>query len=533
MAQNEKVGFIPFFLIWAARQNWKVPDIHIGICHFLESRGRLAVLEVFRGVGKSTLLAVYNAWAYYIDPTYRILHQGDQNTTAFKTSRDTRHVLINHPLTRDYITEDSVTGEVSFFWVPGHNDPRNPSMQAAGILSNITSSRADEIQNDDVEVPKNVGTPENREKLRHRLSEQIHIAVPGAKKLFIGTPHSHASIYDEQIEKGAQLLKIPLFTDEHQIDFKGGKQAYTLKFKPEIVFAGIGKYTKVLEAGKDYTWKDNKITFKADHNGVRIDCYAGNAWPERFTSEEMALRRKECNTHNEWDSQYQLHAKPVGDIRLNPERIIPYDIQPRIHAANKTIGLYLGNVRLVGAIAYWDCALGKITSDASAFSLMLTDDKGYLYWQVCEDREGDIDQQCKRIRELAVQYLIPCVEVETNGPGGHVPAILKKHLKGTGCAVRENFQTTNKNKRILDAFEAPMDSGYLWAHVDVLNGPMWDQMIEWNPEVKEQPDDYLDSGAGAIAATPVRIGKTVGNPATQERENWRPNDGLIEVQTDY
>jgi hypothetical protein len=51
--------------------------------------------------------------------------------------------------------------------------------------------------------------------------------------------------------------------------------------------------------------------------------------------------------------------------------------------------------------------------------------------------------------------------------------------------------------------------------------------------VKDQPDDYLDSGAGAIAATPVRIGKTVGNPATQQRENWRPNDGLIEVQTDY
>ena len=38
----------------------------------------------------------------------------------------------------------------------GATDERNPSMQAAGILSNITSSRADEVQNDDVEVPRNI-----------------------------------------------------------------------------------------------------------------------------------------------------------------------------------------------------------------------------------------------------------------------------------------------------------------------------------------------------------------------------------------
>lgn len=527
-----KVGFVIFFLIWANRQGWQVPDLHIGICHFLETRGRIAVLQVFRGVGKSTLLGVYNAWCYYIDPTYRILHQGDQDKTAHKTSRDTKYILQNHPLTRDNIGQD-ISGEVSFFSVAGHDDPRNPSMQAAGILTNITSSRADEIQNDDVEVPKNVGTPENREKLRHRLSEQVHIAVPGAKKLFIGTPHSHNSIYVDQLEKGAESLKIPLFSQEYQIDFEVDKQTYRLSFKPEMVFAGIGKFAKVLKEKTDYTYKDGKITFKGAYNGTRIDCYAGNAWPERFTPEEMTERRKECNTHNEWDSQYQLHAKPIGDIRLNPEKIMAYDIQPRIHHANKTVGLYLGTVQIVGAVAYWDCSLGKINSDASAFSLMLTDAKGFLYWQVAEDLQGDIDAQCRRARELVVQYLIPVIEVETNGPGGHVPAILKKHLRGTGCGVRENFQTTNKNKRILDSLEAPMDSGYLWAHVDVLNSPMWDQMTEWNPEVTNQPDDYLDSGAGAIAATPVRIGKTVGNPASNQRKNWQSSDGHFEAKTDF
>ena len=50
-------------------------DVHWRACHWLEHRGDLAVLRCFRRVGNPTLLAVYNAWRYCRDPTYRILHQ--------------------------------------------------------------------------------------------------------------------------------------------------------------------------------------------------------------------------------------------------------------------------------------------------------------------------------------------------------------------------------------------------------------------------------------------------------------------------
>ena len=71
----------------------------------------------------------------------------------------------------------------------------------------------------------------------------------------------------------------------------------------------------------------------------------------------------------------------------------------------------------------------------------------------------------------------------------------------------------------------------LWAHVDVLDGPMWDQMKDWNPAVTTQPDDYLDSGARAIRATPVRIGHghTAGIPARDSGAIWRPDAGVYEV----
>ena len=55
------ISFLAFFLMWAERMNWDVPDCHYRACHWLEHRGNLAVLRCFRGFGKSTILGVYNA----------------------------------------------------------------------------------------------------------------------------------------------------------------------------------------------------------------------------------------------------------------------------------------------------------------------------------------------------------------------------------------------------------------------------------------------------------------------------------------
>ena len=527
MAKRE-ISFLAFFLIWAKARGWVVPAVHVRACHWLEHRGQLAVLRCFRGFGKSTILAVYNAWRYYCDPTFRVLHQSEADKTAYKTSRDTQYVLRNHPLTRGMLPPGAVS--VEHWWLLGAADPRNGSMYAKGILSNVTSARADECQNDDVEVPRNIGTPEAREKLRFRLGEQTHILVPGGSKLFIGTPHTHDSLYDEQEKLGADCLTIRMFEREHRTE----KPALVITpgFAPEYVFIGIGRGARCLAPGVDYQVIGDDVHFAAVPEGF-IDCYAGCAWPERFTRIEMEKRRRETRSRNEWDSQYQLHSKPIGEIRLDPDKIIPYDMRPVLKQANREAVMMLGSVRIVGAKCRWDCSLGKVTSDASAITLILTDAAGRLYWQFAIGLTGDVDEQCAAVRKLVLEYHIPSVTVETNGPGGFVPPILRKHLRGLVCGVVEDHASTNKNKDILDAFEAPMSIGLLWAHVDVLDGPMWDQMKDWNPAVKKQPDDYLDSSARAIRATPVRIGNgqlhAAKNPAATGVAIWRPASGFHEV----
>lgn len=537
-----KVGFGAFYLMWAQRMNWTVPGIHWIVINWLESRGDLAVLRCFRGFGKSTIIDVYFAWRIYKKSNWRLLLQSEADSTALKNSRDTQNILRNHPLTRGLLED---TGTVESWWTHEgkDSDPRNPQFLAKGVLSNVTGSRADEIVNDDVEVPRNITTPELREKLRYRLEEQTHIAVPGAKKLFIGTPHAFDSLYDDEESKGADCLTIPLFNKDFRIDEPKGRNTFGVPFEPVYVFSGIGKGASLLRPDIDYRYSNGIISFVTAPKSV-IDCYGESAWPERFNDAELLKRRQQTRTLNGWDSQYLLRSRPVHNLRLDPDRIREYNCEIVFRRANNVTTAYLGRVQLTGGSCYWDVSTGKRKSDASAVSLILQDTRGHYYWHVCEGLEGDLAEfddsgqicggQVWQLRSLVISFNIPRVTVEVNGPGSFAGKLLRQALKGLTCAVVEITVTTNKQQRILDGLEGPLTSGILWAHTRVLDGPLYEQMREFNPMLTTQEDDYLDSGSGAIIEQPVKIGHVQHeNPARGHGETWRQTHGTYEIETEY
>jgi len=535
------VSFLTFFLMWAKVMRWDVPMLHVRVCQWLETcEDPVRVLMVFRGAAKSTLYAVYKAWKLYRSRNNRSLVWAADDKLATKLTRDTLNVLRRHPLTQGMLP--SKPGAKSF-WVTGAQDARNASMEAVGVNGNSTGSRADAIDFDDVEVPKNIKTPEARQNLRLKIEETTHIAVPGAQKTYIGTPHTHDSIYTEQIEGGAAVLKIPLFAHVVRYEDTAIKTRYRFDFTPGhdglYVLAGIGKFARMMKEGADFKVQGHEVVFHKPP-GTVLDICAGNAWPERFNRVEIEMRRKETRTLNGWDSQYQLEAKPINETRLDPAKMVPYEVEPVVRMVNGETLLMLGNVRLVGVKARWDCSLGKINSDASAVAVVFTDDAGRLYWHRAIALTGELEEfgqdgrtlvggQIQQLLDLLVPLQVPSIVIETNGPGGFVPAIARKHLKRKGISVTEDFSSENKQKRILDAFEAPLSSGFLWAHTSVTDGPAYDQMIQFNPLAKNQADDYLDSGAGAISETPVRIGRVVGKPTGEPVDDWRPSAGVHEV----
>lgn len=546
-----KISTAAFLMMWNDFIGRETPDCHLLIANWLDKPSPVKVLLCHRGIGKSSTLAPYNACRFYNDVNYQILHQSESDPSARKISRATQSILRRHPLTKDLLPSGKMDVErwnisdINFL-----SDPLHSNMLAKGIMSNVTGSRADEVQNDDVEVPRNITTQELREKLRERLDEQTHILKPGGTKLFVGTPHTYESIYTELIAQGAEVLTIRLFAKEKRFTKVIADTLYYVGFAPEAVFIGIHKSTELLEENVHYHVKNGYIVFASDYDGI-IDCYADVSWPERFTPQDILTRRRETRTINAWDSQYQLHAKPINESRLDPDRIRVYDVEPKILDANGVVTMMLGNARIVGASAVWDPSAGKVKSDASAFTLLLTDEKGHLYWHVCKGLTGDIATfgtndsiiggQVVQICDLVEKYNIPSVVIETNGIGGFAPPLLRQALKSRGlrCGVIENHETRNKQIRILEALEAPLQSRFLWAHISIADedtSPVFKQMREFNPEVSEQPDDYIDSLAGAILRTPVRIAKSVQIRTSESSKlvsKWRPNSGQYTAKINY
>jgi hypothetical protein len=544
MANPREVSFLVFFLIWAKLQGWTVPLLHVRICQWLDTcDARVRVLMVFRGAAKSTIYAVWKAYKLYKARTHRSLIYAADDKLAGKLTRDTLAVLRRHPLCAGMLPRNP--GALSF-WVNGSTDARNPSMEAVGVSSNATGSRADDADFDDIEVPKNIKTPEARQNLRQKIDDTIHILVPGWQKTFVGTPHTHDSIYMEQIEGGASVLKIPLFENMVRYETTDTKTRYAFPFPVGedgiYVLAGIGKFSKMMREGLDYRVENGEVVFTAPPRVV-IDICSMSAWPERFTREEIELKRKETRTLNAWDSQYQLEAKPISETRLDPARIIPYEVEPVIRHANRIASMWLGNVRIAGMAMRWDPAGAKLNSDVSALALVLQDEQGRRYLHRLADLTGDVAEfsadgkriiggQVFQICDLVEKFHVPRVVIETNGIGGFAPAVLKAALKQRGltCGVDEEQAVINKNRRILEAFEPVMSAGMLWAHMSVLNGPLWDQMKDFNPGTQNQADDYLDAGAAAINDTPERIKVQEPRDGPTKRPDWRPAGTVHEVE---
>jgi len=401
-------------------------------------------------------------------------------------------------------------------------------------------------------VPSNIGTPEAREKLRYRLGEQSFILIPGGQRLFVGTPHTHDSLYTDIKKLGAKCLVLKMYEKEKR--FESVSEAI-VDFNPVYVFSGIGSQAKLLKEGKDYKFiqqgNSYRIIFTESH--YLIDVYGEALWPERFTPQVMEERRRECRTINEWDSQYQLHAKPIGDVRLDPDKMIPYDCEPVLKRANGRYIMMLGERQIVGITMRWDPSSGKLKSDISSVALVLHDDFGNKYWHrsvaltgevVTHDAQGNIiGGQVWQLCDLIQQFNVPSISIETNGIGNFAPASLKGALKARHirCGVKEIHNTGNKNKRILEALEGPLMSGLLWVHTSVIDTPeegenssrQYKNMRMFNPAIADQDDDDLDSLAGAITDSPERVGKIHRQNEVNESPNWRTDGGVVEATLDF
>lgn len=485
---NPAVTFPEFVWIWNRTQGLVTPNIHLRMSRWLHERwaggDRELVMLAFRSSGKSTLTGLFCAWLLLQNPDLRILVLAGDFPLAKKMVRNVRRLIEAHPLTGPLWSDSPEVWAADQFTVARNLELRDPSMLAKSISANITGLRADAIIFDDVEVPSTCDSAGKREALRERIAEAEYVLTPNGLKLFIGTPHSYYSIYSKEQHADG---------DEEK--------------------AILEKYKRL----------EVPILDESGHS----------VWPERFSLSRIDDMLAATGPAK-FQSQMLLKARPPTDCRLDPERLPVYHDALIYRESNRTASLSLGGRRLVSASCWWDPAYGAPgTGDANVVAAVFTDELGSYWLHRVEyithnpDLTEDIDeatQLCRRVAAIVRELHLPAVVVETNGIGRFLVGLLRQQLGRTGlrCAVVEHASRSNKDLRILEAFDAVMAAGRLAMHESVLHTMFVREMREWRPGSSGQRDDGLDAVAGCLLAEPVRLPRLLGDaPASECGASWR------------
>ena len=477
------IGFRQFVWLWNRCQGQATPSLHLEIAEWLGRRwrdgDRRLVMLVFRSAGKSTLVGIFCAWLLVNDPNLRVLVLAAEHDLARKMVRNVKRIIERHPFAKHLVPPRADQWAADQFTVRRPLTQRDPSLLARGIMANITGSRADVVICDDVEVPNTCNTPGKREELRERLAEISYILVPGGLQLYVGTPHSYYSIYAERARE---------------------------------------------ESGEARPFLDGFVRLCIPI----LDAQGRSRWPERFGPEKIEEIRRHTGPAK-FESQMMLQPRSIEEVRLDPARLVRYDAALEYREGNREAVLSIGGRRMVSATAWWDPAYGSPgTGDASVVAVVFVDAEG-AYWlhgirYLSHDpaRLGEVDeatQLCRQVAVFAEHMRLPAITIETNGLGRFLPALLRREIGAAGiaCAVIEQFSHTNKEQRILDAFDPLLAAGALRAHESVWRTPFIEEMREWRP-ARRCRDDGLDAVSGCLLAEPVRLRRFT--PAM--RRSWRP-----------
>ena len=198
--------------LWAVWQFLGLPEptpAQYDMAFWLQHGPRRAVLEGFRGVGKSWITGAYVCWLLYCDVNHTILVTSASKAKADEFSTFVLRLFHEMPLLVHLAPRHGQRESMVSFDVNGRRPDIAPSVKSVGITGQVTGSRAATIIADDIEVPGNSDTHTKREQLGERIKEFDAVIKPGGRIMFLGTPQTESSIYNVLPLRGYVIRQWP------------------------------------------------------------------------------------------------------------------------------------------------------------------------------------------------------------------------------------------------------------------------------------------------------------------------------------
>ena len=205
MEVNEQLKDFKNFL-YLAWKHLNLPNptpIQYDIADYLQDEdNRRAVIEAFRGVGKSWITSAYVCHQLLLNPQENILVVSASKTRADDFSTFTLRLIHEMPILAHLRPRDGQRMSKISFDVAPAKASHAPSVKSLGITGQLTGSRAGIIIADDVESANNSQTQMMRDKLAETIKEFEAVLKPGGRIIFLGTPQTEMSIYNLLDERG-------------------------------------------------------------------------------------------------------------------------------------------------------------------------------------------------------------------------------------------------------------------------------------------------------------------------------------------
>jgi len=437
------------YIVW---KHLNLPDptpVQYDIAEFIQTAPKRAIIEAFRGVGKSYITAAFVVHQLLLDPQKKFMVVSASKQRADDFSTFTQRLILELPICQHLIaTSEQRWSKIAFDVRPALASG-SPSVKSVGITGQLTGSRADIIIADDIEVPNNSMTQMMREKLSEAVKEFDAVLKPEGKILYLGTPQCEMSLYNTLTERG---YKMRVWT---------------------------ARYPTIDDAEKAYGDRLAPTLWDAIHNaedpldGKPVD-------PMRFDDEDLMERELSygrsgfalqfmLDTSLSDTDRYPLKLSDLMVMSIDkdkaPEKLV-YGVMKEIKEL-PNVGLggdkYFAPEATVGDYIDYDGSVLVIDpsgrgQDETAYAVvkMLN---GYLYVADCAGIQGGYSEATlTKLCNIAKEHKVNVVLVESNFGDGMFTELLKPFLKKIYPVTTEEVRhSKQKELRIIDTLEPVMN----------------------------------------------------------------------------
>jgi hypothetical protein len=426
-------------MVWKHLGLPKPTPVQYDIARYLQNGPRRAVVEAFRGVGKSYVTSAFVCHQLLLDPAKNILVVSASKQRADDFSTFTLRLIEDMPILAHLRPKENQRYSKVSFDVGPAPAQHAPSVTSKGITSQITGSRADLIVADDIEVQNNSMTQAMREKLAESIKEFDAVLKPNGRVIYLGTPQTENSIYNLLADRGYEIRIWPARGPEEK-----QRVAYGERLAPMVREIKSGQpvdpdrfdETELMERELSFGRSGFALQFMLDTSLSDADRFPLkiNDLIVMDTNIELAPEKLV------WGSMSDLAHRDLICVGFNGDRFF------------RPLSIIGDWVPYNGSVMAIDPSGRGTDETAYAVTKMLN---GTLFVTAAGGIPGGYSpQSLEALAQIAKKQKVNQIIIESNFGDGMFTELLKPVLsKAHPCSIEEVRHSIQKERRIIDTLE--------------------------------------------------------------------------------